>query len=401
MVDAAFNNVPSVSSNSPGCRSPARSQLQNLINCPARKLRDIVRGGNGSSLNSKDGDGSDSAALDHLSTKKKKEKPEPRLDFSLWEFGAAVLVYLAFSVFLYHSSIEHWTVIDSLYFAITSFTTVGYGDLTPHGRFGKLCTGLFALGGVAFLTAALSAFGASLLQAEVQAMQGAQKAGGRRLMAVFEGMPHVLRKRKNGNHQENHRKDDDTSPNITEVKETQSTPTKTWKKALAASTIKYMAVLPVLFLGGSLIGRIEGWPWSDSIYYSIITASTVGFGDLSPQTQKARALAVLFVPLAVASMGQVLGGTVSYFLEKRREKYNRAMYEKSLSASDLEDMDADQSGGVSRNEYVEFMLIKMNLVDKEILDDLHGQFDRLDLDKNGSLSKRDLILMTKLQGDDA
>ncbi len=29
---------------------------------------------------------------------------------------------------------------------------------------------------------------------------------------------------------------------------------------------------------------VEGWSWLDSIYFSVVTISTVGFGDFSPET---------------------------------------------------------------------------------------------------------------------
>eukprot|EP00977_Amphora_coffeiformis_P009374 scaffold2155_cov162-Amphora_coffeaeformis.AAC.3 len=39
----------------------------------------------------------------------------------------------------------------------------------------------------------------------------------------------------------------------------------------------------------------------------------------------------------------------------------------------------------------------MQLVDKRVLEELGSQFDRLDMTRVGSLSKKDLILMAKLR----
>ena len=43
------------------------------------------------------------------------------------------------------------------------------------------------------------------------------------------------------------------------------------------------------------------------------------------------------------------------------------------------------------------MLVEMQLVDKGVLEELESQFDRLDMTKVGSLSKKDLILMARLR----
>ena len=59
--------------------------------------------------------------------------------------------------------------------------------------------------------------------------------------------------------------------------------------------------------------------------------------------------------------------------------------------------DRNGDGEVSKLDYMEFMLAEMQLVDKRVLEELGSQFDRLDMTRAGSLSKKDLILMAKLR----
>ena len=54
---------------------------------------------------------------------------------------------------------------------------------------------------------------------------------------------------------------------------------------------------------GQIVGRKEGWLPFDSFYWSFITATTVGYGDLRPQKRGARILSIL-----IALLGFVLTG---------------------------------------------------------------------------------------------
>jgi voltage-gated potassium channel len=49
---------------------------------------------------------------------------------------------------VFYSQVEHWSLLDSLYFSITTLTTVGFGDLAPKTDVGKIFTIIYIIIGV-------------------------------------------------------------------------------------------------------------------------------------------------------------------------------------------------------------------------------------------------------------
>jgi len=50
----------------------------------------------------------------------------------------------------------------------------------------------------------------------------------------------------------------------------------------------------VIFLGSFLYQQIEGWSFLDSVYFTVVTATTIGYGDLVPRTNLGKIFTIFF-----------------------------------------------------------------------------------------------------------
>ncbi len=64
-------------------------------------------------------------------------------------------------------------------------------------------------------------------------------------------------------------------------------------------------LLAVIIVLGQIIGKREGWSRVDSLYWSFVTATTVGYGDFRPAKTASKITAIL-----IACLGLLLSGIV-------------------------------------------------------------------------------------------
>jgi hypothetical protein len=67
-------------------------------------------------------------------------------------------------------------------------------------------------------------------------------------------------------------------------------------KILVASAVALVAV-------GTIAYRLlEDWSWVDSLYFSVVAVTTVGFGDLTPSTDSSKLFTVLYILSGISIM---------------------------------------------------------------------------------------------------
>lgn len=69
-------------------------------------------------------------------------------------------------------------------------------------------------------------------------------------------------------------------------------------------------------------------------------------------------MAIIFIPLSVGAMGHFLGSVASVIMDSRRSSFQQQMDQQELSMQDLEIMDEDGDGQVTRAEFLEVSLVR-------------------------------------------
>ena len=97
------------------------------------------------------------------------------------------------------------------------------------------------------------------------------------------------------------------------------------KRGWSDPVFRSLLVMTVtLLLGGAwLFHRVEGWTYFQSLYFSVITLTTVGFGDFSPVTFVGRLFTIFYVLIGVGIIVALISRIAANAAEARVERLER------------------------------------------------------------------------------
>ena len=82
----------------------------------------------------------------------------------------------------------------------------------------------------------------------------------------------------------------------------------------------FVLVLVTLAAGTLFYWRIEGWSLLDAFYFCAITLTTVGYGDLSPQTDAGKLFTVFYLFTGIGLIVAFLNAVARTAVEQRDER---------------------------------------------------------------------------------
>lgn len=164
--------------------------------------------------------------------------------------GVNLAIYFALGTAVY-KNVEGWEALDACYFMVVTATTVGYGDISPQTPEGRAFTAVYALIGIATIIQEFSPF--------VDMVLGMLD---RLVVACVAAESDVAR------------------------------------------CFRAASVPSLLFAVGAVSGWLQGETWEDSLYYSMISMTTVGYGDFTPKGALQKCFAIIFLPLSTTALAK-------------------------------------------------------------------------------------------------
>jgi len=80
-----------------------------------------------------------------------------------------------------------------------------------------------------------------------------------------------------------------------------------------------LSLISLVVSGGLVFARCEGIPYSQGIYFSLITSSTVGFGDITPKTGIGQCISVFLAFIGTIYFGLIVAVATRAFTETIKE----------------------------------------------------------------------------------
>eukprot|EP00930_Biecheleria_cincta_P001147 TRINITY_DN10230_c0_g1_i1.p1 TRINITY_DN10230_c0_g1~~TRINITY_DN10230_c0_g1_i1.p1 ORF type:complete len:354 (-),score=31.31 TRINITY_DN10230_c0_g1_i1:97-1158(-) len=256
-----------------------------------------------------------------------------------------IFAYYALGAIMY-GRLEGWGIMDSIYFMTVTATTVGYGDLSPATRFGKLFSVFYSILGFTVVMAAIAPL--------LSFLQGSWRE------RLLESIPLVRRAFV--------RKVDlsDMCLTIHDVNKQINYPRR-YALCLIGPLLVFALVALVAF-------AVEGFGLLDSAYFSLITMSTIGYGDLSPASKLGKAMAIVYLPLAVVALADAISRVAAVTTRRtlRRRDYAAVADEMLLRNCVRNGRNPDFS--LREAEFLVAVLLANDILDSDTLNAIRRQF---------------------------
>ena len=104
---------------------------------------------------------------------------------------------------------------------------------------------------------------------------------------------------------------------------------ETWFRALIAGASDpdarplYFAAGGLLLIGTIFYSVVEGWRLLDSLYFCVVTLTTVGLGDFTPQTDLGKVFTIFYVLAGISVILAFANAVLQGAAARERERLER------------------------------------------------------------------------------
>mmetsp|Transcript_70909 Transcript_70909/g.200133 ORF Transcript_70909/g.200133 Transcript_70909/m.200133 type:complete len:354 (-) Transcript_70909:98-1159(-) len=278
---------------------------------------------------------------------------------------------------IFYCAVEDWGLGDALYFGVVVMTTVGYGDFLPSTDGSKVFTALYVLYALVIAVFALSHIMNTL---HAFAREGMMKSA---------------------------QADEDEVGLFTHLGKGFQRKVRRWKFLKALGIFAVSVLISTVVFGATMDwegGGYDGNDYVNGFYFSIVSLTTVGFGDIAPpRTQPFHMfLTVILMLFGIPIFGNSLSAATEYFFGESEEEVTLKIVRNGMNmtkfskmnefAKELSEAGAGNAADdkITRFEFLAFVLVANGIVDMSLVTDAIKNFQELDKDGNGFLTAADL-----------
>lgn len=293
--------------------------------------------------------------------------------------GFRLFGYYIFGCWMY-GKIEEWHWFDTVYFLTTTATTVGYGDITPSSTDGRAFTSIYLpLGCVYVMSAMTPIVGAVLAMISsstvplaicIQRVFAGVHACARSILDCFWAClrcccclclcskPRRRRKAK---------ADVYIPPAVDESGNPVMNTQAQYLNILMGPLLLVVLTALVAFFG-------FGDDVVSSIYFSIVTMTTVGYGDMYPEDWPSKLALIFLMPVATAALANAIteAGKIA-----TRDSIRNAKFQLIIEDLLLQEAGGDPNKGLNKADFITATLKAYDLVDAETLEVIKEGFGKL------------------------
>ncbi|XP_060961579.1 two-pore potassium channel 5-like [Cannabis sativa] len=318
---------------------------------------------------------------------KTSELPHPQSDSSsiVRQAFFLLLIYLSLGVLIYSFNTDHFSgvethpVVDALYFCIVTMCTIGYGDIAPLTPFTKVFACVFVLVGFGFIDILLSGVVNYVLDVQENII-----LTGMQQMDHDDQNRHHNSNNSNHNHNHNHHHGFSARDYIIDVAKGRMR--IRLKVGLALGVVVLCISVGVMFLHYG-----EELDWVDSIYLSVMSVTTVGYGDRAFKTLKGRLFAAIWLLLSTLAVARAFLYLAEARIDKRHRRIAKWVLQREITVEDLLAADINHNGFISKSEYVIYKLKEMGKIGEKDIMIICNQFNKLDPNNSGKITLPDLF----------
>lgn len=166
---------------------------------------------------------------------------------------------------------------------------------------------------------------------------------------------------------------------------------KSFCRELCLAMIVELPIIAMLLTLACLLGMPADRSIIESIYFAVVSATTIGFGDFYPSSTVTRAVCIFYLPFCVGVFGQVLSKIAGFYMDWKARQADKKFLKRSLALRDLKAMDVNGDGKVCYGEFLSFVLVALEKIDQGEVDEVKILFNTLDVNGTGFLEKEDLV----------